>query len=102
MWSTTGYRRRVGGIRPRRFSAGVGVCTSGAVVMSDPVTRSTPNVWRFTAGAVCVHVHAVPVHVGLTCIKDGPVVAGDDEPEVVAEVDRGCGSQAPQGDVDVV
>src|SRR5450759_1001406 len=42
MWSTTGYRRRVGGIRPRRFSARVGVCTSGAVVMSDPVTWGWP------------------------------------------------------------
>jgi len=40
--------------------------------------------------AVRVDVHAVPVHVGLTCAKDDPVVAGDDEPEVVAEVDRGC------------
>src|SRR5450759_2203164 len=39
---------------------------------------------------------------GLTGTNDGPFVAGDDEPEVVAEVDRGCGSQAPQGDVDVV
>lgn len=51
--------------------------------------------------AVCVHVHAVPVHVGFTCTHDGPVLAGDDEPEAIAEVDRGCGSQAPQGDVDV-
>src|SRR5664280_1707921 len=57
---------------------------------------------RTVVGTGQPHVDGYRVHVGLTCTNDGPVVAGDDEPEVGAEVDRGCGSQAPQGDVDVV
>ena len=58
--------------------------------------------WRFTAPQYASTCTRVAVHVGLTRTNDGPLVAGDDEPEVVTEVNPGCGPQAPQGDVDVV